>query len=105
MRKVIFREYIKVLNERINTQTSLVQVILGPRQVGKTTTTLKLIEENYRSNSSYISADSVFNPNGDWFRISTGQRLLKLSSTKPDVLNNNSPVSYLVLAHSKYKKA
>jgi predicted AAA+ superfamily ATPase len=46
----------------------LVQVILGPRQVGKTTTTLKLLEEHYHSNSMYVSADRVFNPDHGWLR-------------------------------------
>ena len=68
MKKVINLNFISTLKKRIDSRTGLVQVILGPRQVGKTTTTLKLLEEHYRSNSIYVSADSVFNPDAGWLR-------------------------------------
>jgi predicted AAA+ superfamily ATPase len=68
MIKTINLNFIKIVKARVESATGLVQVILGPRQVGKTTTTLKLLEECYRSKSSYVSADSVFNADHGWLR-------------------------------------
>lgn len=68
MKKVIFLSYIEELKRRIDSNTALVQVILGPRQVGKTTTTLKLLEEEYKTRSLYVSADNVFNADAGWLR-------------------------------------
>lgn len=68
MSKVIYLNYIKALQERIDSDSGLVQVLLGPRQVGKTTTVLKLIDEFYSDNSIYISADKVFNADPNWLR-------------------------------------
>ena len=65
---VINLSFINTLQARIEANTDLVQVILGPRQVGKTTTTLKLLEEHYQSKSIYVSADSVFNADHGWLR-------------------------------------
>jgi predicted AAA+ superfamily ATPase len=45
MKRHVFLNYIKALRERIDSRNGLVQVILGPMQVGKTATTLKLLEE------------------------------------------------------------
>jgi predicted AAA+ superfamily ATPase len=68
MKKRIYLNYIRVLQERIDSKSGLVQVILGPRQVGKTTTTLKLLEEQYKNASTYVSADTVFNADSGWLR-------------------------------------
>jgi predicted AAA+ superfamily ATPase len=68
MKKAIKLNFISTLKERIEAEVGLVQVILGPRQVGKTTTTLNLLEECYQSNSMYVSADSVFNADAAWLR-------------------------------------
>lgn len=68
MNGVINLSFINTLQARIEANTDLVQVILGPRQVGKTTTTLKLLEEHYQTKSIYVSADSVFNADHGWLR-------------------------------------
>jgi predicted AAA+ superfamily ATPase len=68
MIKTINLNFIKIVKARVESASGLVQVILGPRQVGKTTTTLKLLEECYRSKSIYVSADSVFNADHGWLR-------------------------------------
>lgn len=68
MSRIIYLNYIKKLQERIDSNSGLVQVLLGPRQVGKSTTLLKLIDEFYRDNSIYVSADQVFNAGPNWLR-------------------------------------
>jgi predicted AAA+ superfamily ATPase len=68
MKSVLKLSFINILKERIEAQVGLVQVILGPRQVGKTTTTLNLLEECYPANSIYVSADNVFNADAAWLR-------------------------------------
>lgn len=68
MQKLVSLSYTKVLRERIDSGEPLVQVILGPRQVGKTTTTLKFLEDYYATRSTYVSADAVFNADAGWLR-------------------------------------
>ncbi len=68
MKMTIYLSYINELKERIDSQSNLVQVVLGPRQVGKTTTVLKLIEDHYRESSHYVSADGVFNAGASWLQ-------------------------------------
>ena len=68
MTKTIYLNYINVLIEKISLENNLIQVLLGPRQVGKTTTVLKLIEEKYKNSAYYISADNIFNSNAEWLR-------------------------------------
>lgn len=47
-------------------KSPFIQVIIGPRQVGKTTTTLKVLEENFTNKYVYYSADKVFNATTAW---------------------------------------
>lgn len=68
MKQLVSLKFVETLRQRIESQTDLVQVILGPRQVGKTTTTLKLLEDHYSGLFNYISADSIFNPDAGWLR-------------------------------------
>jgi len=44
----------------------LINVILGPRQVGKTTTLLKYLEDHYQDRADYYNADQVFNSQAQW---------------------------------------
>jgi predicted AAA+ superfamily ATPase len=48
-------------------KTELLQVILGPRQVGKTTSVLHFLK-GYPASSIYESADKVFSNGQDWLR-------------------------------------
>lgn len=66
MGKVIYLNYTKVLRDRIEAKNDLVQVLLGPRQVGKTTSVLKLIEDQYFNKAYYVSADRIFNSDALW---------------------------------------
>jgi predicted AAA+ superfamily ATPase len=68
MSKAISLNFINTLRERLNSKSTLIQVVLGPRQVGKTTTVLKLLEEEYQGKALYVSADQVFNSDAQWIR-------------------------------------
>jgi predicted AAA+ superfamily ATPase len=68
MKTAISLPFGRVLQERIAARSELIQVVLGPRQVGKTTTTLKLLEEYYQDTSTYVTADGVFNADAGWLR-------------------------------------
>ncbi len=66
MEKQIYLSYISALESSLKSKNPLIQVLLGPRQVGKTTTMLKLIEEKFPKNSLYVSADEVFHSDAEW---------------------------------------
>lgn len=68
MKSPISLPFTEILRERIDSRTNLLQVILGPRQVGKTTTTLKLLNDQYPGRFLYASADAVFNADAGWLR-------------------------------------
>lgn len=68
MQKIIYLHYINRLRERMSRDSPLIQIILGPRQVGKTTTTLKFLEDEFKGKYLYSSADDVFNPDSEWLR-------------------------------------
>lgn len=66
MIKQIKLNYINRLKDSILEKNGLIQVLLGPRQVGKTTSTLALIEEQFQGRAHYVSADKVFNSSAQW---------------------------------------
>lgn len=66
MNRIIYLSYINKLKERIDLKNGLLQVLVGPRQVGKTTSVLKLIEDYYSDSAIYVSADKVFNSDAAW---------------------------------------
>jgi len=68
MKKPIYLSYINDLHKRISSQSGYLQVLLGPRQVGKTTTLLMLLDEHYKGKSHYVSADQVFNSDAAWIK-------------------------------------
>ncbi len=68
MKNFIYLNYINKLNENINSNNGLIQVLLGPRQVGKTTSILKLIEDFFNTQAHYVSADKIFNADSNWLR-------------------------------------
>jgi len=68
MNNTIYLSFIGELQRNIDSNKGLIQVVLGPRQVGKTTTVLKLIEDRYSKRALYVSTDDVFNPNASWLR-------------------------------------
>lgn len=66
MKNTIKLSFIDKLDEYVRSDLGLLMVVLGPRQVGKTTTILKYLEEYHRHNSIYVSADAVFNSGAQW---------------------------------------
>jgi predicted AAA+ superfamily ATPase len=61
------REYIKKIEERINDKTNLIQIITGPRQVGKTTLVLQFLNKVFIPHH-YVSADTVPSSNSLWIK-------------------------------------
>ncbi|MBL7663052.1 ATP-binding protein [bacterium] len=69
MERLIYLNCISALKARIDSRKGLVQVLLGPRQVGKTTSILKLIEDYYPKQALYVSADQVFHADREWLQF------------------------------------
>lgn len=68
MNKFIYLSYINKLKTNLKAHNGLIQVLLGPRQVGKTTSILKLLEDFFAGQAYYVSADKVFNADSHWIR-------------------------------------
>lgn len=66
MKKLIDLDFAKNLDRSMALKNGLLQVIIGPRQVGKTTTILKYLEEKHAGNFLFFSADEIFNANANW---------------------------------------
>lgn len=66
MNKIIRLNFINTLEDRIVSGNNLLQVLLGPRQIGKTTCILDLIDRKFKNQALYESSDKVFNANADW---------------------------------------
>lgn len=64
----IYLNNIVKLKNNIQSKNGLIQVLLGPRQVGKTTSILQLIEDFFADQAWYVSADKVFNADASWIR-------------------------------------
>jgi predicted AAA+ superfamily ATPase len=62
---LINNEIQKTLKERIDEENCLIQVLLGPRQVGKTTSLQKFIK-NRRKKTLYVSADENLSLSSLW---------------------------------------
>lgn len=61
----IAREFETILSQRIKNDLNFIQVVLGPRQVGKTTG-VKSIFDAYAGTKLFASADSPIPYNSDW---------------------------------------
>lgn len=68
MKKTINLSFINKLDDNLKAKTGLLQVILGPRQVGKTTTILAYLQSKYKDKAHYASADKVFQSNALWLQ-------------------------------------
>lgn len=80
---MIIRDFTKKLEKRLLSHTPFIQVVLGPRQVGKTTA-LKQIIETWQSNSIYETADIPSPPDQNWIINNWNRARKKLS--KPTLL-------------------
>lgn len=66
MKKLINLAFTEKIDESLKNKTELLQVVIGPRQVGKTTTILKYLNERYPNKFLFYSADEVFNASASW---------------------------------------
>lgn len=66
MKTIINLDFSTKLSESLALKNGLLQVIIGPRQVGKTTTVLKYLEDNHSDKFLFYSADEVFNATSNW---------------------------------------
>ena len=60
--------FIRELDKKIEADTGLLQVLLGPRQVGKTTSVLDYFERCHSGKFHYASADSVLHASPAWIQ-------------------------------------
>lgn len=63
---IIKLPFINELDRLLTQENQFIKVIIGPRQVGKTTTIKKFLEEKFSGQYSYESADLVFNSSPEW---------------------------------------
>jgi uncharacterized protein len=68
MKDLVKLSFINELEVNLRSSNGLLQVVLGPRQVGKTTTVLHFLEQNFKSSYHYVSADKVFQNSSLWIR-------------------------------------
>jgi predicted AAA+ superfamily ATPase len=64
---MIERIYLQHFMHRMNEKRSFIQVLYGPRQVGKTTMVLQLLEK-ITTESIYETADTVTAANAQWLQ-------------------------------------
>ena len=74
--KTIVRAFVKTLANRLREKDVLIQAVLGPRQVGKTTGVKQCLSQ-VKSQSLYVSADELVAPNAHWL-LEQWQRALLL---------------------------
>ena len=63
--KEIKRKFTKRLQERLTEDLNFIQVVLGPRQVGKTTG-LQQIVKKWPGPTLMVTADEMITPSRDW---------------------------------------
>jgi predicted AAA+ superfamily ATPase len=69
MKNTIKLSIINDLKEGLDQKSPhLIQVILGPRQVGKTTSVLDFLENEYEKAFIYVSSDKIFNASPQWLK-------------------------------------
>jgi predicted AAA+ superfamily ATPase len=66
MKKIIRLPFIDILASRLKSESQFIQVLLGPRQVGKTTSVLHYLENEYHGRYKFFSADAIFISSTNW---------------------------------------
>lgn len=66
--KIITRDFTNTLKARLAEDLNFMQVVIGPRQVGKTTGLEQIVSE-WRGESLMITADELAAPNRDWLTL------------------------------------
>jgi len=80
MKNVIKRSEFQFVVERLNDQNFLIQAIVGPRQVGKSTLVRQVLEES-GFDYSIVSADAIPNANSNWLLQQWELARLKFNQT------------------------
>lgn len=62
---IITRQFVSSIEARLREKLNFIQVIVGPRQVGKTTGVKQLLS-NWNGPSLFVSADAVVPPDANW---------------------------------------
>ena len=73
------RKHLNIIKNRLLEKRRFIQVITGPRQVGKTTVIKQLINEK-KFPITYIAADDVSEPSGEWIKQQWELLRLKLKT-------------------------
>lgn len=73
---VVQRDFVEVLSQRFQENAPLIQIVIGPRQVGKTTGILQFLEQ-FEGAYHYASSDSVLTTSQDWLIEQWQAALLK----------------------------
>ena len=68
MNKIIKRRFTRSLQARLQEELNFIQVVLGPRQVGKTTGLQQIVGE-WSGPSLMVTADEVAAPNEEWLSL------------------------------------
>jgi predicted AAA+ superfamily ATPase len=68
MKRLVNLPWIQQIETQLESNSGLIQVILGPRQVGKTTSILHFLEQHHPNAHLYLSADKVFHATPGWIR-------------------------------------
>ena len=66
--QIITRSFTKELHKRLTSELNFLQVVVGPRQVGKTTG-LKQIIESWQGPSLMVTADELAAPSREWLTL------------------------------------
>ena len=65
---VIKRNFTRLLEKRLQGKLNFIQMVLGPRQVGKTTG-LQQIVQSWQGPAHMVSADELITPSIDWLKL------------------------------------
>lgn len=80
MNPIFEREFVGKLAQRFEEKTNLIQVLIGPRQVGKTTGVKQLIKK-VKLNTHYASADDLLTSDRNWLREQWQKALIQGEGT------------------------
>ena len=70
------REFVKIIKDRLSEAKPLIQFLLGPRQVGKTTG-VETFLSRYKGAFVYEMVEADFNPGSSWIRLQWQKTLAK----------------------------
>jgi predicted AAA+ superfamily ATPase len=60
--------FVQEIERNLEKSPQFLQILLGPRQVGKTTTLLQYLEEKWGNRAHYVSADETLSGSPEWIR-------------------------------------